>query len=169
MKTITLPSTMKAFLFTLIVLAASSTMQQVYAQAAMLTTMPAATENAAAVKSSTSFQSAAFPIGNTGKVKVIFQDPTGNGAIIVVRNKNGHIVHSKNYKNTGSHKSNLDLSPLPDGAYSVEIIALTKAGFGKQKALYPFQIQSTTNRSLTQVDKDLEKTLFSPRHYQVSR
>jgi hypothetical protein len=171
-----LPSSIRTFLFafTMVVLAGNLTMQNAYAQTAVLTSMPTATgtnekDNAAATKSSIGFQSTAFPIGNTGKVKVIFDDPTGNGAAIVIRNKNGSIVHSKNYKNIASHKSNLDLSKLPDGAYAVEIIALTKAGFNKQKATYTFQIQCTTNRSFIPVNKEMEKKLFTPRHYQVKR
>jgi hypothetical protein len=144
-------------------------MQQVYAQATMLTTMPAATDNAEAAKSSIDFQSAAFPIGSRGKVQVIFQDPTGKGASIVVRDKDRNIFYSKDHFNTRSHMINLDLSPLPDGAYTVEVIALTKAGFNKEKYSYNFHIQSTTNRSLTPIDKQLEKRLFTPRHFQVRR
>jgi hypothetical protein len=168
MKTIILPSSMKAFFFPLIVLAASFPMQQVYGQATVLTHTPATTDHAAA-KSSIGFQSAAFPIGNTGKVKVIFQDPTGKGATIAVRNKNGGIVYSKNYINKGSHKSNLDLSLLSDGEYAVEIVALTKAGFNKQKYTYTFQIKSTTTRSLTPVNEEMDERIFTPGNYQVSR
>jgi hypothetical protein len=160
---------MKAVLVFLTILAASFNRQQVYAQAAMQTAMPTSTDYAATAKSSMSFQSAAFPIGTTGKVKVIFEDPTSKGASIVIRNKNGSIVYSKNYKNKGSHKSNIDLSPLTDGAYTVEVISLTKAGFNKERYVYNFQLQSTTTRNLTSINKELEKKLFTPRHYQVRR
>jgi hypothetical protein len=131
--------------------------------------MPAATDNAEAAKSSMGFQSAAFPMATTGKVQVIFQDPTGKGAAIVIRNEDGIIVYSNDYMNKDVHMINLDLSPLPDGAYTVEVIALTKAGFSRQKSTYHFQIKSTTTRNFTPINKEQERKLFTPKHYQVRR
>jgi hypothetical protein len=131
--------------------------------------MPTSPDNAAAAKSAIGFQSAAFPIGNAGQVQVIFEDPTGKGASIVVRDTDRTIFYRKDHFKKGTHMSNLDLSPLPDGSYTVEVIALTKIGFQKEKYSYNFRIQSTIKRSITPWNKELEKSLFKPRPYQVSR
>jgi predicted phage tail protein len=133
--------------------------------------MPAATSNIPETNASKGFQTAAFPVDNTNKVKVIFEDPTGKGAAIVIRNGDGRIEHSKNITHTNRYIGKFDLSPLPDGDYTVEIIPVSKAGLSKEKNSYSFQIQSTStiSRSLTQVNKQQERKLFTPKHFQVRR
>jgi hypothetical protein len=174
MKTYALSAAAKVLVFAFIMLATSLHLPHVYAQAPILATVPSPErtlekDHSQVNKASLSFQATAFPMANTNKVKVIFESNTGNGASILIKNQEGKIIHSINCWRINSYMGKFDLSPLPDGEYTVEVCALSKAGVIVQKHIQTFRMKTVAERNLTPIDKQIEKNLYSPRKTLVQR
>ncbi len=165
MKPIYLCSPRKIVLLILMVWEASYSLKVVYAQT-ITATLTTEKVNAAA-KSFKGFQAIAFPTQNASKIKVIIEDLIGNGAILVIRNIDGEIVHQMNCSNKGLYARIFNLSVLPDGEYSLEILALSKVGFVRQTYKHNFKIHSKIERTIKPWNKEVEKELFTPRYEQV--
>ena len=172
MKTIILFSThsvVKAILLQ-VAIACFFALQTLSAQSAQLVNGPAATINMEKTDINIGLQSIAFPVNNKqNTIRVIFEDPTGKGAVINIREVDGQIVYRKECFHKKDFMGDFDLSLLPDGSYRVEIVALTKAGFNEKIYLYSFQMQTETKRSIKPWNKEVEKELFTPRIVHLQR
>jgi hypothetical protein len=149
-------------------------MSPVYSQQATLISMPSAVVYPADDQTQTtyvanSFQAIAFPIENTRIIKVIFEDWSGRGATIVIRDKKSGQILIKDFITTKQYMGKFDLSSVPDGFYALEITALSKKDFSNQKYVQNFKLQSDIQRSLSAWDSALIKRLYKRRNYQVGK
>jgi hypothetical protein len=138
-----------------VVFVSISAAASVYGQSASLTRYtpaytPAKTTHGKAIAG---LQVAAFPLENTVKVKVGFDNTTGRKLLVEIQNEVGKTLYSKCYPDATAFKGIFDLSLLGDGAYTLQISTLTKVGLVKQAYRRSFQIHSETNRSITPAEQ----------------
>jgi hypothetical protein len=112
-------------------------------------------------------QVGAGPVENSAKVLVSFDNATGRKLLLKIENQRGETLYSKLYPDGTAFHGTFNLSLLGDGAYTLQISTLTKAGFVKQAYRQTFQVRSATQRSITPAEQGPQREPIPP--YQVRR
>jgi hypothetical protein len=107
------------------------------------------------------------PVENSAKVLVSFDNATGRKLLLEIQNQRGKTLYSKLYLDGTAFNGIFNLSQLGDGAYTLQISTLTKAGFVKQAYRQTFQVRSATQRSITPAEQAPQLDIVPA--YQVRR